>query len=64
MKMNDKPIPLRSVVYLPRWLMLGGVALSTACIAAGIALIVVGLCTASGGALGGYLGGAVGCIGG
>ncbi|HEX5054784.1 MAG TPA: hypothetical protein VFZ65_23610 [Planctomycetota bacterium] len=62
MKKNDKPIPLQSVVYLPRWLMLGGVALSGACIAGGIVLAIVGLCTASGGALGGYLGGAVGCI--
>ncbi|HEX6810583.1 MAG TPA: hypothetical protein VF384_03065 [Planctomycetota bacterium] len=62
MKKNEPPIPLRSVVCLPRWLMLGGVTLSVACMLAGVVLAVHGLATASGGALGGRLGGAFGCL--
>jgi len=62
MKKNEPPIPLRSVVVLPRWLMIGGVALSAACMLAGVVMAVYGSLTASGGALGGWLGGAFGCV--
>jgi hypothetical protein len=62
MKKNEPPIPLRSVVCLPRWLMIGGVALSAACMLAGVVMAVYGSLTASGGALGGWLGGAFGCV--
>jgi hypothetical protein len=61
MKPNEL-IPVRSIVVLPRWLLLGGVGLSVACIAAGIGLAIYGFATASGGQLGGWLGGAFGCI--
>lgn len=64
MKKVPAPIPLATVVLLPRWLLTCGVVLSSACIAAGFVLLGYGLATASGSALGGYVGGAIGCIGG
>ena len=63
MKKNDAPIPLRSIVCMPRWLMAGGVALSGACIAFGVGLVVYAIGWAEGsGAVGGSIGGAIGCI--
>jgi len=63
MKKNDAPIPLRSIVCMPRWLMLGGVVLSGGCIAAGLGMVVYAIGWAEGaGAVGGSIGGAVGCI--
>lgn len=62
MKRHEPPIPVRSVVCLPRWLMLGGVALSAACIAAGLAMIAHAIGWAEPGARGGWIGGAVGCL--
>ena len=62
MKKGSVPIPLASVVVLPRAVMIGGVVLSAGCIVAGFVLLGYGIATASGAALGGYLGGALGCI--
>lgn len=68
MKKNAIPIPVRSVVCLPRWLMASAVAVCSLGIAAGVGLAVYGLvCAPShelGGWLGGGLGSALGCAGG
>ena len=62
MKRHEPPIPVRSVVCLPRWLMIVGVAISAGCIAAGVGLAVYAFGWAEGGARAGLLGGAVGCV--
>lgn len=62
MKHHEPPIPVRSVVCLPRWLMLGGTALSAACIAAGVGMIGYAIGWAEPAARGGLIGGAVGCV--
>lgn len=65
MKQGERPIPLRSVLVLPRWLMLGGVLLSAACILFGVGCVVYGLGFAAGaGRWGWVLGGGLGGIGG
>lgn len=56
------PIPLSSVVVLPRWLLVVGVITSALCVAAGFALLGYGIAVASGPRLGGYVGAALGCI--
>ncbi|MEM7203945.1 MAG: hypothetical protein AAF628_27035 [Planctomycetota bacterium] len=62
MKHNEPPIPLRGIVGLPRWLMVTGVVLSTACMAVGVGLAIYALGWLEGGAMGGWLGGAFGCV--
>jgi hypothetical protein len=68
MKKHEKPIPLRSVVGLPRWMMLSGVSVGAACLLAGCALLVYMFAatptTSPGNWYGGLLGGAIGCFGG
>lgn len=62
MKWNEPPIPLRSIVCLPRWLMIGGVAISAACMIAGVVMAIYAFTCTSAGELGGWLGGAFGCL--
>jgi hypothetical protein len=68
MKQNDKPIPVRSVVLLPRWLMIGGVVLSSVLLLGCLGLIGYGFTLEEPGprwgCIGGGLGGAIGCLGG
>ncbi|MBL8730989.1 MAG: hypothetical protein JNN13_01295 [Planctomycetes bacterium] len=69
MKKNEAPIPVRSVCILPRWMMLtavgGCVALLLLCL--GFVVYGIGWVDDQGrrwGAIGGGLGGAIGCLGG
>ena len=62
MKKQEQAIPLRSVIILPRWLMVGGVALGVACMLGGVGLIVFAFGWTEGGARYGALGGAFGCL--
>lgn len=63
MKKNENPIPLRSIVCMPRWLMVGGAVLSGGCIAAGLGMVVYAIGWAQGaGEVSGSIGGALGCI--
>ena len=39
MKTKEKPIPRRSVIGLPRWMMVAGVVVGGLCIAAGLGLL-------------------------
>lgn len=68
MKSTAPPIPVRSVVCLPRWLLVGGVALSGGAMLAGIGMAGYAFLatpnTTPGNWYGGLLGGALGCIGG
>jgi hypothetical protein len=68
MKKNAVPIPVRSVMCMPRWLLMSAVWLCSMGIAGGIGLAVYGLAVAPrhelGGWLGGGLGSAFGCAGG
>lgn len=64
MNKNEQPIPLSSIIILPRWMMIGGVTLSSASILAGIAMIVYAIAWDDSGSIGGWIGGAIGCIGG
>lgn len=68
MKRQEKPIPVRSVIGLPRWMMLAGVALGGGCMLAGVGLLVYMVAatptTNPRGWYGGLIGGAVGCLGG
>ncbi len=68
MKSIEKPIPVRSVVGLPRWMMLSGVILGGACMVAGLGLTIYTFTatrtTSPNSWYGGLLGGAVGCFGG
>lgn len=62
MKMREPPIPLRSVIGIPPWLMWIGTLVSGACMLGGLALIVYGLLTAHGARLGGWIGGGIGAL--
>lgn len=63
MNPNEQPIPLRTIVALPRWMMLSGVALGVTSIGVGVGLTVYAIGWVEGrGAFGGVLGGAVGCL--
>jgi len=62
MKHGETPIPVRSVICLPRWLLVISILLCGACMAAGLALAIWGIATQRGGSLGGALGGAFGCL--
>ena len=63
MRRDEAPIPLRSIVCLPRWLMVVCVATSVAAMLLGCALIVYGIGWAeTGGRLGGAIGGGIGCV--
>lgn len=64
MKKHEQPIPLRSIIIMPRWLMISGVVLGSAFILAGVALIVYAIGWCEGGAMGGWIGGGIGCLGG
>lgn len=64
MKKQQQPIPLRSIIIMPRWMMVSGVAFSSACMLAGLVMLVYAIGWTSGSELGGWIGGAVGCIGG
>lgn len=61
MKKLEPPIPLRSVVGIPRWLFWSSTVASGACVLAGVVLIVYGVCVANASELGGWLGGGFGC---
>jgi len=63
-KKQQQPIPLRSIIILPRWMMISGVALASVCMLAGFVMLVYAIGWTSGSELGGWIGGAVGCIGG
>ena len=68
MNKNAAPIPVRSVVVMPRWLMLGGVALSIALGLGCIGLMVWGAVMRDDtggrwGLIGGGFGGLIGCAG-
>tara|TARA_R110002096_G_scaffold16264_29_gene55717 strand:+ start:373 stop:990 length:618 start_codon:yes stop_codon:yes gene_type:complete len=62
MKKNEQPIPLRSIIILPRWMMIGGVALASACMLAGIAMAVYAIGWEESGQRGGWIGSAIGCL--
>jgi hypothetical protein len=62
MKANEQPIPLRSIIILPRWMMIGGVVISGACMLAGLVMIVYAIGWEEPGQLAGWIGGAVGCV--
>jgi hypothetical protein len=66
MKRNEAPIPVRSVVCLPRWLLVFGVATSGACLLGGLVLVAYALLAAppdaGGGWYGGWIGGGLGCV--
>lgn len=68
MKKDEPPIPVRSVVCLPRWLMVGSVTLCSVLAAGCIALVVIGALQSEAsrrwGLIGGGLGGLLGCLGG
>jgi hypothetical protein len=68
MNKNEKPIPVRSVVILPRWLMLAAVATCSVLMLGCLALVVYGFACVDGparwGYVGGGLGGFLGCGGG
>ena len=65
MNPNEQPIPLRTIVALPRWMMLSGVALGVTSISVGVGLMVYAIGWVEGrGAFGGALGGAAGCLAG
>lgn len=69
MNKNAVPIPVRSVVCLPRWMMLTGVTVCSVLLVACLALAAHGIIWAEArgsrwGAIGGGLGGAIGCLGG
>lgn len=64
MKKQQQPIPLRSIVILPRWMMISGVALAAAIMLAGLYMLVYALGWTSGSEMGGWIGGAIGCLGG
>lgn len=69
MKKNDKPIPVRSVVCLPRWLTIAGVSLCCVLLLGCLGFVGYGIWFVDEparrwGAIGGGLGGAVGCLGG
>lgn len=59
---RDTLMPVRSVVLLPTWAIRGGIAVALLAMFTGILLAVYGLTTASGNELGGWLGGAFGCL--
>lgn len=61
---RDTLIPIRSVVLLPTWAIRGGHAVAATVMAAGLVLAAHGLATADGQELLGWLGAAVGCLGG
>jgi hypothetical protein len=68
-KKNDKPIPVRSVCILPRWLMLASVGVCSTLLLLCLGLVVYGIGWVDEpgrrwGAIGGGLGGAIGCLGG
>ena len=62
MKKNEQPIPLRSIIILPRWMMIGGVVLSGGCMLAGLVMIVYAIGWEESGQRAGWIGGAVGCL--
>ncbi|MCA8974767.1 MAG: hypothetical protein KDC98_08595, partial [Planctomycetes bacterium] len=63
MKRDAKPIPLQSIVCLPRWLMVLGVAISGAGMLAGVGFLVFAIGWAEGrNEVGGAIGAAVGCL--
>lgn len=62
MKKSEQPIPLRSIIILPRWMMIGGVALSGACILAGLVMIVYAVGLEESGKRVGWIGSAIGCV--
>ncbi len=69
MKTNETPIPVRSVVCLPRWLMSASVTLCLVLLLGCLAFVVYGIGWVEEpgrrwGAIGGGLGGAIGCLGG
>lgn len=68
MKTKEKPIPVRSVIGLPRWMMVAGVVVGGLCIAAGLGLLgymlIAEPTTTPRNWYGGLIGGAVGCLGG
>jgi len=68
MNKNEKPIPVRSVVILPRWLMLAAVVLCSALMLGCLGLVVYGFAFVDGpgrwGYIGGGFGGLLGCAGG
>ncbi len=68
MNNKAKPIPLRSVVCLPRWLMIAGVSLSGGLMLGCLGVVGYGALFVDGpgrwGWIGGGLGGLVGCAGG
>lgn len=68
MKKNEKPIPVRSVRILPRWAMIGSVTVCVVLLLGCLGLVVYGLVAVDepgrrAGAVGGGLGGAIGCLG-
>jgi len=62
MKRNEQPIPLRSIIILPRWMMIGGVGLASALMLAGVAMLVYAIGWCEGGELVGMIGSAFGCV--
>lgn len=62
MKAKEQPIPLQSIIILPRWLMLGAVILCGACMLAGVGMIVYAIGWGEVRSFGGLLGGAIGCL--
>lgn len=63
MRRDEPPIPLRSIVCLPRWLMLAGAAISVAAMLFGVAAIGYGILRAANDAgVGGAIGGGIGCL--
>jgi len=61
-KNNEQPIPLRSIVILPRWLMIGAATVSGGCMLAGVALSVYAIAWTQGNEMAGLIGGAIGCL--
>ena len=65
MKQNDVPIPVSSIMCMPRWLVVGAVSVCSLGIVGGVGLAVYGIAFAPrhelGGWLGGGLGSAIGC---
>jgi hypothetical protein len=67
MKKDEPPIPVRSVVCLPRWLVRASVALCSVLLLGCLGFVVYGIGwvdepSRSWGAIGGGLGGAIGCL--
>ena len=62
MKKNQQPIPLRSIIVLPRWMLVSGVVISGACMLAGLVMLIYAIGWEEPGKKAGWIGGAVGCL--